>query len=101
MTLVFTVGDFWIETFEIPSQVIANGVAVGLRVTFERAGRFVGGSSTVNESASVIGLSSGFRQTDGTKALYGESITQLDCIIGNNSGAPTTMGGSFVVLMKK
>lgn len=104
MVVILDLGDFWIETFIVARAAIAANTVSGAQVILTKAGRFVGGSVSLdtNFAASTDDISCSMA-TDPANAeiTYGLALTAIQVKRVNNTAAPITFGVKVVLFLRK
>jgi len=104
MTLIYSVGNvFWIESFTVTRASIANQAERVSTHTLERQGQLLGAAATMDHdlaASAVTGLSLVLRATDDSQLVIGESITALESVFMNDSGAAAIVGETVLIFMR-
>lgn len=103
MVLIAQGANWWIESFHVNRASIANQAERVTIHTLERSGVFIGGSATPDHDiapAVVTGLELVLRATDDSQLVIGESITALETVFMNDSGAAAVVGETVLIFMR-
>lgn len=104
MTLIYSVGNiFWIESFTVPRASIGNQAERVTAHTLERSGQLLGAVATPDHdiaASAVTGLELVVRSLDDSELVIGESITGIETVFMNDSGAAAIVGETVIVFMR-
>jgi len=103
MTLIAQGSNWWIESFTVTRASIANQAERVTAHTLERAGIFLGGSATQDHDIAaslVTGLCLVLRSLDDSQLVIGESITGVESVFMNDSGAAAIVGETVLIFMR-
>jgi len=102
LTVIFSVGDFWIEQFNGALTFTNTNESQAQAFTLERGGRVVGISSTLSE-VSTVDLANSIRQLEvlpqGATFVYGTSITTVTGRIWKDTSAGGGGVANFAILV--
>jgi len=90
MTLIAQGNNWWIESFTVTRASIANQAERVTTHTLERGGIFLGAAATMDHDIAaslVTGLCLVVRATDDSQLVIGETISALETVFMNDSGA--------------
>jgi len=104
MVIIFNIGNsFWIESFTVTRASIADQAERVTAHTLERSGQLLGAAATMDHdiaAAAVTGLCLVLRATDDSQLVIGESITALESVFMNDSGAAAIVGETVLIFMR-
>ena len=104
MTLVFDLGDFWIEVFEIARSTLIASEIIPTNFTLTKPGRYLSVINSVDFSGpagSANDLFSYATNTDDTELIYGQALTEIRLTRYNTVASNRTFGARMIVLMRK
>jgi len=104
LTLVFDLGDFWIEVFEIARSLLVGNEIISTNFTLTKPGRFLSAITAVDAalpSGSADDIHAFGTNTDDSELVYGQAMTVIRMTRVNSAGANRTFGSRIMILMRK
>jgi len=102
--IIFNIGNsFWIEVFTVTRASIADQAERVTTHTLEKSGQFLSACATPDHdiaASAVTGLELVVRASDDSQLIIGESITALESVFMNDSGAAAIVGEIVIVFMR-
>jgi len=103
VVLVAQGNNWWIESFTVTRASIANQAERVSTHTLERGGVLLGASATMDHDIAaslVTGLCLVLRATDDSQLVIGESVSALESVFMNDSGAAAIVGETVMVILR-
>jgi len=103
MVLIAQGNNWWIESFTVTRASIADQAERVTAHTLERAGVLLGACATMDHDIAatlVTGLCLVLRNTNDSQLVIGSSITALESVFMNDSGAAAIVGETVLIFMR-
>jgi len=104
MTIIFSNGDFWIDSIQQPRNSIPFGTRSIFNINLTRTGRFVGVSCTLDSAGSFTDtqVSINIHNIIGGAVLtYGQVISDFQIAINNHGTVNASAGANILFFMRK